>query len=343
MTGKGCGAAGSPTSRRSVGSPLCCWHGCLVEELVVTTVRFAGDLGVWARLDHVNVLSDNYGEGNPAMAVLGITRTINWRLTLPPDEADARLRTAFDKIGLNPEGEPGHISGKSKTNIVKNRWSAKVTADVAPHKSGSIVALCVEMPVGTKHYAVASDVAKEVGDDAFDDRGLAAAADRLRGFSKISGRLELRNVRNYLTATETVQELGQGVWGGKQGLIVLTDERLFFFDKALIGATVEEFPLDAITSIVVKKKLTGEALAITVAGNVTDITGMAHGQGDALAQAFRRIKADSTTLAAGHMVPTIVQQAPSSADELAKFAQMHAQGILTDEEFAAAKKRALGM
>jgi hypothetical protein len=35
--------------------------------------------------------------------------------------------------------------------------------------------------------------------------------------------------------------------------------------------------------------------------------------------------------------------APSAADELAKFAALHAQGILSDEEWAATKARLLGI
>jgi hypothetical protein len=140
---------------------------------------------------------------------MAITRTVDWRLMIAPGHADARIRSAFERLGLNPEGEAGHVVGKSKTNLLKNRWSATVTADITPDATGSLVALRVEMPAGTRHYAVASDVASAVGEDAFDDRGLTAARDRLSKISKVGGWLELRNVRNYLTATETVFELGQ--------------------------------------------------------------------------------------------------------------------------------------
>lgn len=42
-------------------------------------------------------------------------------------------------------------------------------------------------------------------------------------------------------------------------------------------------------------------------------------------------------------VPLTAAQAPSAADELKKFADLHAQGILTDEEFTAKKKQLLGI
>jgi Short C-terminal domain/Bacterial PH domain len=271
---------------------------------------------------------------------MAIARTVDWRLTIPVQEADARVRAAFDQLGLAPSGAPGHIVGKSKMNFLKNRWSATVTADVTPYMAGSLVALRVEMPAGTKHYTVASDIASAIGEDAFDDRGLTAAKDRLSRISKVGGWLELRHVRNFLTPTETVLELGQGTWGNDQGLVVLTDERLFFFDKTLMGATIQEFPLPAITSLTVNKKLSGEALAITVAGNVSTITQMMHGQGDALSRAFRQAK--TAPVSAIAQAPTVVA-ASSDADELAKLAGLRDRGILTEEEFQAKKAQILGL
>jgi hypothetical protein len=271
---------------------------------------------------------------------MAIARTIDWRLTIPPREADVRIRAAFDQIGLAPDGDPGHIVGRSKMKVLKNRWSATVTADVTPYSTGSLVALRVEMPAGTKHYAVASDIASAIGDDAFDDRGLAAAKDRLSRISKAGGWLELRHLRNLLTATETVRELGQGVWEDDQGLIVLSDERLFFFDKTLTGATTLEFPVSAITSVTVGKKRTGETLAITVAGNVSTITRMMHGQGDAISRAFRQTRVTSASTIGNAPTTTAV---PSDADELEKLASLRDRGILTDEEFQAKKAQILGL
>jgi hypothetical protein len=269
-----------------------------------------------------------------------IARTVDWRLVVPPDEADRLIRVAFDNLDLKPEGGPGRVEGRSKTQLLKNRWSAHVVADITPFgQSGSLVALRIEMPAGTKHYAVASDIAKEIGEDAFDDRGLTAARERLSRISKVGGWLEFRHVRNYLTPTETVLEIGQGTWGRDAGLVVLTDERLFFFDKTLVGATIAEFPLPAITSVAVQKRLTGESLAITVASNVSVITGMMHGQADALVRSFRDAKAKATATPA----QAVIHQASSDADELAKFAALRERGVLTEEEFAAKKAQILGL
>jgi len=271
---------------------------------------------------------------------MAIARTVDWRLTIPPEEAQRLLAFAFDKLDLNSEVSPGQVIGHSKARLLKNRWAADVTANIKPHQTGSLVELRIEMPAGTKHYGVADDIAKEVGDDAFDDRGLNGAVDRLSKISKVNGWLEFRYVRHYLTATESVREIGQGVWGKRQGIVVLTDERLFFFDKHLIGATVEEFSLDAITSVVANKKLSGENLLITVAGNATVISRMMHGQGDAIARVFREVKANFRVK---QNAPTVIHQTSSKAEELAKFAALRDQGILNEDEFAAMKAQILGL
>lgn len=42
---------------------------------------------------------------------VGIVRTVEWKLTCSPAEADARFRQAFAHLNLNPEGPPGSIHG----------------------------------------------------------------------------------------------------------------------------------------------------------------------------------------------------------------------------------------
>ncbi len=73
------------------------------------------------------------------------------------------------------------------------------------------------MPAGTKHYEVAADIVEAVGDQLFDDRGLAAAAERLSKPGRLFGRKELRHLGNLLRHSEHVVELGQGQYEGKQG------------------------------------------------------------------------------------------------------------------------------
>jgi hypothetical protein len=129
------------------------------------------------------------------------------------------------------------------------------------------MAVCrVEMPAGTKHYEVLADIAEAMGDDVFDDRGVPEAIERLGKASRLYGREAIRHLRDLLYASERVLELGQGLYDRKQGLVVLTNERLFFFGKSLSSETVEQFSLSSIQALVVNKKRTGENFGRTCLG-----------------------------------------------------------------------------
>lgn len=221
--------------------------------------------------------------------------------------------------------------------MLKNRWAADLSVRVTRSESGS-AALCQVDMAGTKHFDLLSDLAEAVGDDAFDDQGLADAIARLGKASRLFGRKEVRHLHHLLRANETVLELGQGQYGSKQGLVVLTTERLFFFEKSLGSETVEEFPLAVISSLSVGKKMTGETLAIFTSGNSAEIKSMMHGQADALVRAYITAKQRSSA------TPQIAASSPA-ADPLAqleKLGHLRDTGLLTEDEFAAKKAELLG-
>ncbi len=271
---------------------------------------------------------------------MAITRIVEWRMTVPPEKARELLTSAFEAVGLDPASNAQGVTGHSKARLSRNRWAADVTATITPHEKGSLAQLRIDMPMGTRHYAIADEIAQHIGENVIDDRGLKDAVDRLSKVSRLGGWMELRSLRHYLTATETVRELGQGIWGKDQAIVVLTDERLFLFDKKLVGSRLEEFRLDAITSVVTKRVPIGEDVQVTVAGNAFVIKRLMHGQGEAIARGFREAKLASQ---GGGSTPFPTQQSASKADELAKFVALHEQGILTDQEFAAMKAQILGV
>lgn len=100
---------------------------------------------------------------------MGILRTVEWKLTCPPAEADARFRQAFARLNLNPEGPPGTIRGSAKRAIMKNRWAAEVSVDLSPSEGGTAAVCRVDM-AGTKHFELLGEIAEAVGDDVYDDR-----------------------------------------------------------------------------------------------------------------------------------------------------------------------------
>jgi len=254
---------------------------------------------------------------------------VEWKLTSSPDEADRRLRDALAKLDMKPEGEPGHIEAKSGRSLLKNRWAAEIGIDLEPVDSGSLAVTRVDM-LGTKHYALLSEIVENAGDDLFDDRGTTDAVARLGKMGRVFGRKEVRHLHHLLRGTERVIILGQGQYGKKQGLIVLSNERLFFFEKSLLGQeTVEEFSLKSITSLEIGKKMTGERLVVHVSGNRSEIKGMLHGQADEIVRRFRTLKAEQEAPAT--VVPAASADNPLA--QLEKLATLRDRGIISAEEF----------
>jgi hypothetical protein len=196
--------------------------------------------------------------------------------------------------------------------------------------------------LGNKHYAVLNDIAEAVGDDAFADRGVAAAIEALGKMGRVFGRKEVRHLRHLLHADERVLVLGQGVYDKKQGLIVLTDRRLFFFEKSLGSETVEDFSLKSISSIESSKKLGGERLVIHASGNASEIRQLFHGQADEIARRFRQLTREReapATLPSTAPVPGAPAEDPLA--RLERLAALHERGVVSDEEFARLKAEIL--
>ncbi|WP_165546542.1 SHOCT domain-containing protein [Kribbella soli] len=268
---------------------------------------------------------------------MGIVRVVEWKLVCTPEEADAAVRRAFSQLELGPEGEPGRIVGRTKRSVLKNRWAADVTVEIQPLGADTMASCTVEM-LGNKHFAVLGDLAEAVGDGVFDDRGVAPALERLGRASRLFGLKEVRHLRNLLRASEGVLELGQGQYEGKQGLVVLTTERLFFLEKSLGSETVEEFPLRVITSMSVNKARTGETLKIFASGNHAEIKSMMHGQADAVVRRFH-----SQNQPAPHSATAVApQQVDDPIAQLERLGQLRDKGLVSTEEFEAKKAELLG-
>lgn len=270
---------------------------------------------------------------------MGIVRTVEWKLVTTPEETDQRIRTAFERLDLEPAGPTGEITGSAKRSFRKNRWAAEVSATINALPPGSMAVCRVDM-AGNKHFALLSELAEQVGDDAFDDQGASAAIERLGKASKLFGRKEVRHLRNILRASETVLELGQGQYEAKQGLVVLTNERLFFFEKSLGSETIEEFPLAVISSLSINKKMTGETLKIFSSGNQSEIKSMMHGQGDALIRAFNLAKTADAAPAALDTAPSVHGDDPYT--QIERLGDLRDKGLLSVEEFEAKKAEILG-
>lgn len=171
-------------------------------------------------------------------------------------------------------------------------------------------------------------MAAELRDD------IAAARDRLKG-PKIGAGRELRKLVEHLAPGEDVSAVAPGTFGGSIGLLVLTDRRILFVLETITKRTMEDFPLRAITSVTSKSGIINATVSIMTGGARAEITSVYKDD----AKAFVDLARDA--VATYGSAPAPAAAAPSTADELVKLAGLRDQGVLTDEEFTAAKARLL--
>jgi len=237
-------------------------------------------------------------------------------------------------VGIDVPVAGNPIVGDTKRSLRKNRWAAAATAAIRPETpTTTVVDWSVDM-LGDKHGEVLADILDAITVP-IDDLGVVAALDRLGKIGRFFGRREALALTDYVHLNERVVELAQGVYDKHQGMLVLTTHRLFFFDKTLMGAKVEEFDLDAIGSLAFSKKLGGESIDIAISGRSATISQVAHGRAETFIAALRQVR--SGARAAGPAPAQHAAFAPDLADQIRKLSELHHAGILTSEEFNSKK------
>lgn len=164
--------------------------------------------------------------------------------------------------------------------------------------------------------------------------------------AQVLGRKELKELPNILWDDEEVLDIVQGMYGNGVGILVGTQRRLVFVDKGLLyGLKVEDFPLDKISSIQYQTGMLMGTITIFTSGNKAEIKNVAKAEARRFAEAAR---ARMSTQAAAPSARTGTPPAPAGVGgdltaELTKLGALKAQGILSEDEFAAAKRKLLGM
>jgi hypothetical protein len=142
-----------------------------------------------------------------------------------------------------------------------------------------------------------------------------------------------------------------GEWRG--GTLLATSERLAFYRKNMGGFDFEVYPYEAITSVDSGENMMGAHVRATVAGNLVEVKYVTDKA--AAAELVRVVRAQ---LPSGRApVPTLPDptkdwpggtpagplpsSGPGLVDELERLGRLRSEGLLTDEEFAAAKGRLL--
>jgi len=170
---------------------------------------------------------------------------------------------------------------------------------------------------------------------------IAAAAAVLP--STLGSGKEIKKLEEHLWEGESVLALVTGVFAGSNGLLTMTDRRLLFTVDGAMKSVSEDFPFDRVTSVQWSSGMMFGKISIVTSGVKTDIVNVDKTRGKTFVDTARnRVSMPSAPAPA----PAPAAAAPATegiGDQLTKLAALHDAGVLSDEEFAAAKARALGL
>lgn len=159
--------------------------------------------------------------------------------------------------------------------------------------------------------------------------------------SALWGRREIAELPAIIPPDDELIGLVQGVYNGGQGILVATNNRLIFVDKGfLYGLKVEDFGLDKISSIQYETGMIFADIKIMASGNTAKISNVEKTSGRTFCD---KVRAKLSASKQSSAPVAVVQQQVDVADQLGKLAALKEQGILTQEEFDAQKKKLLGL
>ena len=155
-----------------------------------------------------------------------------------------------------------------------------------------------------------------------------------KGLEEIEGMLEPgEEVKAHVFGTQCDPPTSKS--GKVAGALAVTDRRFLFVGKSIASKKVHGIPLDTVTSVELNKGAMFSHVQVTLAGSYENFLVK-------YKEAEQFVQVAQSSLASAHSGGGQAPAAASMADEIAKLADMHQQGLLSDEEFAAAKARLLG-
>lgn len=158
---------------------------------------------------------------------------------------------------------------------------------------------------------------------------IAAAVARMT--VKVGGKREVRKLPENLHDGEHVEMITTGTYSGGNGIVVLTDRRLFFLKDGMVSKRSEDFPLSKLSSVQWSTGMLMGKITVFASGNAAEITNVAKKDGKAITDAIReRLHTPAEPAAAP--VPAAVDD---PAAQLRKLAELRDAGLLSDDEFEA--------
>jgi Bacterial PH domain/Short C-terminal domain len=157
-------------------------------------------------------------------------------------------------------------------------------------------------------------------------------------------RKELKTLHELLHEGETVLNLGSGVYGGGQGLVVVTDQRVIFYARSLGRSRQEDFRFSRISSVQSETGMLGHGKLVLFAasGNKAVIHSIypMERAGEVGDYVRSRLAANSSVAAAQGSGSAPTEADP--AERLRRLRSMLDEGLISAEEYEEKRGAILG-
>lgn len=166
-------------------------------------------------------------------------------------------------------------------------------------------------------------------------------AERLQGFGTFMIKPELKELPTILWQDELVEDMIQGEYNKRQGLLVATDKRLIFIHKGMLfGINVQDFTYQKITTIEYNTGLIDGRFRVFAAGNCEEIKSVIP---KSRVREFGEFVRSKLNIKSEAPPAPVMVQSTSVAEQLERLAALKEKGILTDDEFAVQKAKILSL
>ena len=161
--------------------------------------------------------------------------------------------------------------------------------------------------------------------------------------NRLGVRKALKTLHELLHEGETVLNLGSGVYEGKRGLVVLTEQRVIFYDRSFGSSRQEDFRFSKISSVESVTGMLGNGkLVIFASGNKAVIHTVYPKEcaGEVGDYVRSRLAADSPAAAAQGGGSAATDADP--AERLRRLKSMLDEGLVSAEEYEEKRSAILG-
>lgn len=144
-------------------------------------------------------------------------------------------------------------------------------------------------------------------------------------------RRELRELPGILLTGEQVVNMAAGQYEGRQGLVVVTEQRVIFFEAGMARSRQEDFHYSRISSVQTKTSMMLGSLIVTVSGSRAEITHI--GPKERVGEIAAYVREHIGGGAAPATAPTPATTPPQ--ERMRRLQAMRDEGMLSAEEFEA--------